>query len=273
MLTVTSDQNLFENDQIHFAINVTPDIRYFRKGRHHRAARDPGKKRREHQHRARAVAELRFDHGPPACSLPPFLTDIQPLQLIPDAQQMQAADLARRAPSCSLRLPPRTSIRTWAASHRHRPDRLALTPPSVLASTRAEQGRLCGGRRRREPSSKPASSRSSALRAARGRATRKAATSMHRVGEEPTAARYAGLLERFGVPIFWVDEFETTRAARSLYFAGPPAARLAAADSARACSCRAARWTITPRSPSPVASSPGELAAQPPSLKAPREAC
>ena len=32
MLTVTSDQNLFENDQIHFAINVTPDIRYFQKG-------------------------------------------------------------------------------------------------------------------------------------------------------------------------------------------------------------------------------------------------
>ena len=32
MLTVTSDQNLFENDQIHFAINVTPDMRYFQKG-------------------------------------------------------------------------------------------------------------------------------------------------------------------------------------------------------------------------------------------------
>jgi hypothetical protein len=32
MLTVTSDQNLFENDPIHFAINVTQDIRYFSKG-------------------------------------------------------------------------------------------------------------------------------------------------------------------------------------------------------------------------------------------------
>jgi RNase H-fold protein (predicted Holliday junction resolvase) len=30
------------------------------------------------------------------------------------------------------------------------------------------------------------------------------------------------LLERFGVPIFWVNEFETTRAARSLYFEEHP---------------------------------------------------
>ncbi|HEY2554887.1 MAG TPA: hypothetical protein VGI15_06535 [Candidatus Cybelea sp.] len=30
------------------------------------------------------------------------------------------------------------------------------------------------------------------------------------------------LVERFGVPIFWVDEFETTRAARSLYFVEHP---------------------------------------------------
>lgn len=30
------------------------------------------------------------------------------------------------------------------------------------------------------------------------------------------------LVERFGVPIFWVNEFETTRAARSLYFEEHP---------------------------------------------------
>ena len=30
------------------------------------------------------------------------------------------------------------------------------------------------------------------------------------------------LVERFGVPIFWVDEFETTRAARGLYFQEHP---------------------------------------------------
>ena len=29
MLTVSSDQNLFENDPIHFEINVTPDMRVF----------------------------------------------------------------------------------------------------------------------------------------------------------------------------------------------------------------------------------------------------
>ncbi len=46
MLTVTSDQNLFENDQIHFAINVTPDIRIFPEGPGDRATGDPRQERR-----------------------------------------------------------------------------------------------------------------------------------------------------------------------------------------------------------------------------------
>jgi hypothetical protein len=89
MLTVTSDQNLFENDQIHFAINVTPDIRYFQKGQ--------------------VIAQLVIPGGSGASinialsqlqnyvsitarryHLPPFLADMfQPVQLIPDARQMQ----------------------------------------------------------------------------------------------------------------------------------------------------------------------------------------
>lgn len=32
MLSVTSDQNLFENDAIHFQLNASPDVRFFQKG-------------------------------------------------------------------------------------------------------------------------------------------------------------------------------------------------------------------------------------------------
>jgi hypothetical protein len=89
MLTVTSDQNLFENDQIHFAINVTPDLRYFRKGDIIAQLVIPGKSGANIN-----IAQVQLQNYVSITGrrlhLPPFLTDIvQPMQLIPDAAQMQ----------------------------------------------------------------------------------------------------------------------------------------------------------------------------------------
>lgn len=89
MLTVTSDQNLFENDQIHFGINVTPDIRYFQKGQRIAQLVIPG---RSGASINIALIQLQNYVSVSArrLNLPPFLSDIfQPMQLIPDVQQMQ----------------------------------------------------------------------------------------------------------------------------------------------------------------------------------------
>ncbi len=89
MLTVTSDQNLFENDQIHFAINVTPDIRYFEKGQVIAQLVVPGKSGASInialiQLQSYVSATARRLH------LVPFLADnVQPVQLIPAVAQMQ----------------------------------------------------------------------------------------------------------------------------------------------------------------------------------------
>lgn len=90
MLTVTSDQNLFEDDQIHFGINVTPDIRYFQKGQVIAQLVIPGKSGASINI---ALSQLQNSVAINArrAHLPPFLSDIfQPMQLIPDVQQMQA---------------------------------------------------------------------------------------------------------------------------------------------------------------------------------------
>ena len=88
MLTVTSDQNLFENDQIHFAINVTADIRYFQKGQVIAQLVIPGRSGASIN-----IALIQLENYVAVTArrlrLPPFLSDVQPIQLIPDAQQMQ----------------------------------------------------------------------------------------------------------------------------------------------------------------------------------------
>ena len=88
MLTVTSDQNLFEGDQIHFAINVTPDVRYFQKGQVIAQLVIPGRSGASIN-----IALIQLENYVSVTArrlrLPPFLSDIQPTQLIPDAQQMQ----------------------------------------------------------------------------------------------------------------------------------------------------------------------------------------
>ncbi len=88
MLTVTSDQNLFENDQIHFAINVTLDTRYFQKGQVIAQLVIPGKSGASIN-----IALIQLENYVSLTArrlhLPPFLSDIQPTQLIPDTAQMQ----------------------------------------------------------------------------------------------------------------------------------------------------------------------------------------
>ncbi len=88
MLTVTSDQNLFENDQIHFAINVTADVRYFQKGQVIAQLVIPGRSGASIN-----IALIQLENYVSVTArrlrLPPFLSDVQPIQLIPDAQQMQ----------------------------------------------------------------------------------------------------------------------------------------------------------------------------------------
>jgi len=89
MLTVTSDQNLFENDEIHFAINVTPDIKYFDKGQVIAQLVIPG-----HSGASVSIALAQLENYVSITArrlhLPSFLAStFAAMQLIPDAQQMQ----------------------------------------------------------------------------------------------------------------------------------------------------------------------------------------
>ena len=88
MLTVTSDQNLFENDEIHFAINVTQDVRYFQKGQVIAQVVIPGRSGASIN-----IALIQLENYVSLTArrlrLPVFLSNVQPIQLIPDVTQMQ----------------------------------------------------------------------------------------------------------------------------------------------------------------------------------------
>jgi hypothetical protein len=89
MLTVTSDQNLFENDQIHFGINHTLDVRYFKKGDPIAELVIPGKSGASIN-----IAMIQLENYVSVTArrlgLPAFLSaNIQPMQLVPGVQQMQ----------------------------------------------------------------------------------------------------------------------------------------------------------------------------------------
>jgi hypothetical protein len=89
MLTATADQNLFENDQIHFGINATPDGRYFSKGQVIAQLAIPGKSGANivfllNQLQTYVSVNARRRN------LPPFLAEsVKPVQLLPDIKQMQ----------------------------------------------------------------------------------------------------------------------------------------------------------------------------------------
>lgn len=89
MLTAVSDQNLFQNDQIHFAINATSDVRVYQKGQAIAQLTVPGN----------GAASVNIALGQVQNyvaidarrkGMPPFLADnVQVVQLIPDAKLMQ----------------------------------------------------------------------------------------------------------------------------------------------------------------------------------------
>lgn len=90
MLTAISDQNLFVNDQFHFALNAVPDVRIFPKGQLVAQLKIPGGSGasinialRELQAHVTVNAEY--------ARMPPFLAIyVQPTQLVPNIEQMQA---------------------------------------------------------------------------------------------------------------------------------------------------------------------------------------
>ena len=89
MLTATSDQNLFQNDQIHFGINATADVRVYQKGQAIAQLTIPGKSG-ANANIALGQLENYVAIDARRLGMPPFLADnVQPLQLIPDVHQMQ----------------------------------------------------------------------------------------------------------------------------------------------------------------------------------------
>lgn len=89
MLTAYSDQNLFLNDQIHFGIQATPDVRMYQKGQVIAQLTVP---RNSAASANIALGQLQNLVAIDARrkNIPPFLADnVQAVQLIPDIRQMQ----------------------------------------------------------------------------------------------------------------------------------------------------------------------------------------
>lgn len=89
MLTVTSDQNLFANDQIHFLINVTSDDRRYQKGQIVAQLTIPGGSGANMNIALGQLLNL-ASINTQRLGLPKFLADnVQPVQVIPGLPQMQ----------------------------------------------------------------------------------------------------------------------------------------------------------------------------------------
>ncbi|HKE38092.1 MAG TPA: DUF3084 domain-containing protein [Candidatus Baltobacteraceae bacterium] len=89
MLAIESDQNLFVNDQIHFAIRVVSDQRGYQKGQILAQLTIPGKSGANVNS---AVGQLLnvISINARRIGLPPFLADnVQPVQVLPNPTQMQ----------------------------------------------------------------------------------------------------------------------------------------------------------------------------------------
>jgi hypothetical protein len=89
MLTTITDQNLFVNDPIHFAISPVPDVRTFAKGQFIASLRVPGNGEADI---AIAVRELDAEVTENAIlsGMPRFLaTYVQPTELVPGPEAMQ----------------------------------------------------------------------------------------------------------------------------------------------------------------------------------------
>lgn len=89
MLTVTSDHNLFENDPIHFDINGTPDVRFYKKGQPIAQLEIPGKSGASLNIAVNQLQQY-VSANARRLSLPRFLADnVQVLQTYPDPTRMQ----------------------------------------------------------------------------------------------------------------------------------------------------------------------------------------
>lgn len=89
MLSVTSDQNLFQNDQIHFELNAIPDVRFFEKGQAIFTLRIPGA---SGVSAANAVGQLEGAVSAVArkLNIPEYLAgSVTAEQLLPSAGEMQ----------------------------------------------------------------------------------------------------------------------------------------------------------------------------------------
>ena len=219
MLTVTSDQNLFENDQIHFAINVTPDLRYFQKGQVIAQLVIPGKSGASIN-----IALIQLENYVSVTArrlhLPPFLSDTPTDAASSQTAQMQQTHRsARHLPADGLCRRRFLSSRR-RHSNRDRADAAALLVTAVLG---IDPGRSKAGYALLEASGDRRGSGIEPIAAAR---RLEALVTEHRdraialgrgtTGQGRRAAAQAGL------PIHLVDEYETTRWARSLYFTEHP---------------------------------------------------
>ena len=147
------------------------------------------------------------------------------MQLIPDAQQMQQriSQLGHVRPHglCSADFYPAVGRHP----DRDRADAAAVSCAGRRARRRSgtQQGRLRAARRRRERSLPPASSRSSACLHVWPNSSATGGVDGDRArAAARTLARSRPRSRALGLPIHFVDEYETSRAARELYFAEHP---------------------------------------------------
>lgn len=89
MLTAVADQNLFQNDPIHFAVNATADVRMYQKGQAIAQLTVPGDSA-ANAYIALGQLQNYVSIDARRKGMPPFLADnVQPVQLLPDIRQMQ----------------------------------------------------------------------------------------------------------------------------------------------------------------------------------------
>ena len=223
MLTVTSDQNLFKNDPIHFEINVTADIRFFQKGQVIAQLTIPGKSGASvNIALSRLQTTFRSGTAPRAATISRRQRSAAAAR---PRRAANAATIARPGTYLLPRLPPTTSIRISAAY------RSSSSSPNSRDRERGRRGardRPGQPEGRLRPARRPGERRRSRRRAGTGVA-RAAEGLAHRppvrgggLGRGTNSAALAAELEPLGLPIHLVDEFRTTRRARELYFKEHP---------------------------------------------------
>ncbi len=90
IMLITSDQNLYEHDEIHFALTLVPDTRRIQKGQVIAQLRIPGAANANPNIALNELQPLIVNAARSIAALPPVLANnVQALQLLPDAATMQ----------------------------------------------------------------------------------------------------------------------------------------------------------------------------------------